>query len=65
MPYRRRGRSALMPGVEVQIDPEPSAEERAAILAALEQEGTFAAEPAPHWGRPELGQERTDPPTGV
>lgn len=54
-----------MPEMELEIDPEPSVEERAAILAALEQVGTLAAEPAPHWGRPELEQEPTDPPTGV
>lgn len=54
-----------MPGVELEIDPQPSPDERAAIVAALEQIGILAAEPASRWGRLELDQELEDPATGV
>jgi hypothetical protein len=51
--------------VEVEIQPEPSAEERAAILAALEEVGGIAATPESPWGLPELDQSHADDPTGA
>jgi hypothetical protein len=54
-----------MPAMELEIDPEPSPDERAAIVVALDQIGTLAAEAASRWGRPELDQELEDPATGV
>ena len=49
-----------MPGVELEIDPEPTPDERAAIVAALEQVGALAAEPASRWSQPDLDHELTD-----
>ena len=43
--------------MELRIDPEPSAEERATIVAALEQAGVLGAEPASAWDRPSLVDE--------
>jgi hypothetical protein len=40
--------------VEFVIEPKPAEDERAAVVAALEQLGTFAPRPAARWGRPEL-----------
>jgi hypothetical protein len=51
--------------VEVEIQPEPSAEERAAIMAALEEVGGIAATPESPWGLPELDQSHADDPTGA
>jgi hypothetical protein len=44
--------------VEFVIAPEPAEDERVAVVAAIEQLGTFAPRPAARWGRPdlELGQ---------
>jgi hypothetical protein len=53
-----------MPRVELEIEPEPSPEERAAIAAGLEQVRALAAEPASRWGRSELDQELVDPENG-
>lgn len=51
--------------VELEIEPEPSAEERAAIQAALEEVTAPAAELPSRWGRPELEQETADDATGA
>jgi hypothetical protein len=40
--------------VEFVIEPEPGEDERAAVLAALEQLNTFAPRPTERWGRPEI-----------
>jgi hypothetical protein len=46
--------------VELVIDPEPAEDERAAVLAALEQLRTFAPRPTSRWGRPELELDDAD-----
>jgi hypothetical protein len=46
--------------VEFVIEPEPAKEERAAVVSALEQLGTFAPRPAARWGRPELEDDVDD-----
>jgi hypothetical protein len=51
--------------MELQIDPEPSPEERAAIVAALEEVGVIGAEEAPAWGRPAFDDEVSEPPPGA
>ena len=50
--------------VELEIEPEPSAEERAAILAALEVNAVDAT-PVPRWGLPDLDLGHADDPTGA
>jgi hypothetical protein len=54
-----------MRGVELEIDPEPSPEERAAIVAALEQVAALASGPVSRWGGPELDEELADLDSGA
>jgi hypothetical protein len=54
-----------MATVELHIAPEPSPDERAAIVAALEQAGPRVADDRSAWGRPELEEELETPPTGA
>jgi hypothetical protein len=49
-----------MPCVEFVIEPEPAEDERAAVVAALEQLGALAPRPAARWGRPELELDDAD-----
>jgi hypothetical protein len=51
--------------VVLQIDPEPSPEEHAAIVAALEQAASLGADRPSPWGRPELEDEPASQPTGT
>jgi hypothetical protein len=46
--------------VEFVIEPELAEDERAAVVAALEQLGTFAPRPEARWGRPELELDDAD-----
>jgi hypothetical protein len=51
--------------VELQIEPEPSPEERAAIVAALEQTAALGANLPSPWGLPELDDEPAAQPPGA
>jgi hypothetical protein len=49
-----------MPWVEFVIEPEPAEDERAAVVAGLDQLRTFAPTPEARWGRPELELDDAD-----
>jgi hypothetical protein len=51
--------------VELHIEPEPTPEERAAIVAALEETAALGADPRSGWGRPELADELSTQPDGA
>ena len=46
--------------MEFVIEPDPPEDERAAVVAALEQLRTFARRPIARWGRPELELDDAD-----